>query len=565
MTGRTVKILPELRSEWLYDLVKTQNAGALGSAEAEFQLFNLNTNAARHLLRSHFFLRARSGSALSRISCSPVSAGWRAEILVRAARCNFAIPGAETVAPPCWTSAAPPAIAAAEARLFRHPRDRRYRISRLANSPPTIRPGRTPRSRHSSASPPLAVIVALRHDDVALNTAMRFRKLLDELGLFATPVFVRIREQHRLGAFLSQLEAQSLFRDRLTPFGSLAYLTSPAALLDQSLDILARAAHEVWLRGNAQSDSPAAVPWEKLAEFHKQANRALADYIPVRLRCCGLRLVNGRRPPIALDGAQVEKLAALEHWRWCVELRSLGWRYAETRDDFLKLHNRLVDWAELPEGTKDYNREMARHAAADRGCRRHEPSCATVSCSPTRLGDEPLAAAEPGTQLVIAADPARSQGLAPGPGGARRKARKCGPCCAPALSPQLLQAASWLRSAESKCSPARRNGRRCGNSRPPREAPARRWRARRARAWPFASALSAIGRTGCQPITTGLTGLRQTLHAILRDVREASAATAASAPERLLLPAEAPMLRAISPLAEGSDRIFAAGSAGAGL
>ena len=61
----------------------------------------------------------------------------------------------------------------------------------------------------------------------------------------------------------SQL-TDGLLRERLMPFGSLAYLTSPAALLDESLDILARAAHEVWRAANPGSDSSAAVPWERL-------------------------------------------------------------------------------------------------------------------------------------------------------------------------------------------------------------------------------------------------------------------------------------------------------------
>src|SRR6185312_10399983 len=137
--------------------------------------------------------------------------------------------------------------------------------------------------------PPMAVVVAVRPDDIALETATRFRKMLDSLGLTATPVFVRVREQHKLGHFLSGLESPPLFQNRLTPFGSLAFLTTPSALLDQSLDNLARAAHEIWLKANKDGGSPATVSWDHLSEFHKQANRALADYIPVRLNACGFR------------------------------------------------------------------------------------------------------------------------------------------------------------------------------------------------------------------------------------------------------------------------------------
>ena len=402
MEGHAVKILPELRNEWLYDLVKTQNAGTLGSDQAEFQLFNLNANAARHLLRARVFLRAVPEAPLKPHILFAGFGRVPTEILMRAARCNFAIPG-QKLSATVLDEKGPGSVALAEAACAD--------IGQIADidfMPCEFTADdsswQAPVQAVLQQRPPIAVIVAVRDDDIALNTAMRFRKLLDQLGQFATPVFVRIREQHRLGAFLSGLEAQSLFRERLAPFGSLAFMTQPAALLDQSLDTLARAAHQVWLGANAQSDSPAAVPWEKLAEFHKQANRDLADYIPVRLRCCGLRLVNEPGPSVSLSEAEIGKLAALEHWRWCVELYSLGWRYAETRDDFQKLHNRLVDWAELPDGTKNYNREMARllpkiAEAGGMSIRRDRVLFADL------LGEAALAPAEPGVQIVIAVDP----------------------------------------------------------------------------------------------------------------------------------------------------------------
>ena len=90
---RTVKILSELRSEWLFDLVKTQSAGSLGTAHAEFSLFNLNANAARHLLRSHFFLRAVPEAQANPHILFAGLGRVSTEILLRAARSNFAVPG----------------------------------------------------------------------------------------------------------------------------------------------------------------------------------------------------------------------------------------------------------------------------------------------------------------------------------------------------------------------------------------------------------------------------------------------------------------------------------------
>jgi hypothetical protein len=358
LTDRTVKILPELRSEWLYDQIKTQNAGVLDSTETEFQIFNLNINGARMLLGADVFQQP-----LPQIMPQPhlLFAGFGqmgAEVLVRAALCNFALPS-QKLSAVILDARGPASIASAQVRAAGV-----ENIADISFSPCQFAPDdlswQAAALDEISKKPPLAVIVALRDDDVAINTAMRLRKMLDAQGVFGCPVFVRVRQQLKLGEFLSSLETQLLFRDRLQPFGGLSTLTNPAALLDESLDTLARAAHRVWLSENAGSDSPAVVPWEKLSEFHKQNNRTLADFIPIRLRSCGYRMAQGRATSAALDDAVIEKLAALEHWRWCRELVALGWRYADIRDDFLKRHNRLVEWDMLPDTVKDYNRAMAR-------------------------------------------------------------------------------------------------------------------------------------------------------------------------------------------------------------
>ena len=401
LASHPVKILPELRSEWLYDLVKTQGAGALGSADAEFQLFNLNSNAARLLLQSESFLRGVPDAAPQPHLLFAGFGQMGAEILVRAVRSNFAMPG-QKVAATILDERGPASIAAAQTRCagIQELADISLVACEFLTDDASWQDGLI---EGLKARPPLAVIVALKADDIALSVAMRLRKLLDGLGLFVVPVFVRIRQQQRLGDFLAGMESPSLLGDRLRPFGGLSYLTSPAILLDQSLDVLARAAHEIWLRNNAGSGSPAAVPWDKLSEFHKQSNRALADYILIRLRCCGLRLAAGKGPKITLDDAAVEKLAALEHWRWCIEMRSMGWRQSAVRDDFLKLHNRLVDWTELPDSVKTYNREMARLLpdivdAAAMSVRRDRLVFADA-------GLESAPEAEPGSQAVIVVDP----------------------------------------------------------------------------------------------------------------------------------------------------------------
>jgi hypothetical protein len=436
--NHSVKILPELRSEWLYDLVKTQGASALGSPEADFQLFNLNINAARALLRSEIFMRAIPDAAPQPHLLFAGFGRMGSELLVRAARSNFAVPG-QRLSATILDERGPASIMSAEIRCssIREIADLEFTHCEFTSDDP---------SWHAIAEatlkerPPMAVIVAVGLDEVALNTAMRFRKILDELGRFATPVFVRIRQQHRLGEFLSQLESQSPFGDRVKPFGGLSFLTSPEVLLDQALDVLARAAHEVWLKSSGNSGSPAAVPWERLTEFHKQSNRALADYVAIRLRCCGFRLTTGRGSVIAFDDATVEKLAALEHWRWYVELRSMGWQFAEDRDDFLKQHNRLVEWSALPEQTKQYNREMARRIpeiadAAGMSVKRDRFGFADLDRSLQDVLENP----EPGTQGVIVVDPGDANAWRRAQAAAQKSGAKIWALLREGTSPQLFK------------------------------------------------------------------------------------------------------------------------------
>ena len=403
LTDRTVKILPQLRSEWLYDQIKNQNAGALDSPETQFQIFNLNIDAARRLLRADVFQQP-SPNVMPRPHLLFAGFGQMgAEVLVRAALCNFAVPS-QKLSATILDERGPASLASAQVRAAGVEEIADIAFSPCQFTPDDLSWQETALAEINSA-PPLAVIVALRDDEVALNAAMRLRKMLDAVGSFSCPVYVRVRQQQKLGEFLSELETQSLFRDRLKPFGSFSNLTNPAALLDQSLDILARAAHQVWLEENAQSDSPAAVPWEKLSEFHKQNNRALADFIPIRLRCCGYRLQPERGAAAILGEAEIEKLAALEHWRWCQELEALGWCYANIRDDFLKRHNRLVAWDALPDGVKDYNRAMARKLP-------QIADAAGMSLRRERLifADElDQFAIDADAQLVILADPRNAQ------------------------------------------------------------------------------------------------------------------------------------------------------------
>ena len=57
--------------------------------------------------------------------------------------------------------------------------------------------------------------------------------------------------------------------------------------------------------------------------------------------------------------AVLEPIAAKVHEQWCKGRIAEGWRYGLTRNDALKETPCLVDYGELPESEKEYDRNTA--------------------------------------------------------------------------------------------------------------------------------------------------------------------------------------------------------------
>ena len=103
------------------------------------------------------------------------------------------------------------------------------------------------------------------------------------------------------------------------------------------------------------------VSFEDLPEDFKQSNIDAAEDIPNKLRAInhGIRKIpHGRtaRTPDITD-EEVEKLARMEHDRFCRERGLLGWVYGEKKDMGNKITPYLVSFDELPDDIKAYNRQ----------------------------------------------------------------------------------------------------------------------------------------------------------------------------------------------------------------
>lgn len=138
----------------------------------------------------------------------------------------------------------------------------------------------------------------------------------------------------------------------------------PEIVLDGTIELLAQALHAAYVREQAgRTDTPALRDWDDLPESTKEANRAQAADVGAKLAAVGCRIQawtdwTGAGP--SFTPAEIETMAQLEHDRWCRERRAEGWTAGATRDDSRKVTPYLVDWSQLPEDVKDYDRNAVR-------------------------------------------------------------------------------------------------------------------------------------------------------------------------------------------------------------
>lgn len=188
------------------------------------------------------------------------------------------------------------------------------------------------------------------------------------------PIVMRMSRDGGLATLLKEERGSRDF-SQLYVFGLLDRTCILAALLGGRHEILARAIHEDYVRhereaGATPETNPSMVPWDDLAEDLKESNRHQADHIEVKLTAigCGIQSLTDwtaasfeRLPDEVKAVFDVERLARMEHERWCEERRRQGWTYAPGPKDLKKKTSpHLVPWEQLPPEIKEYDRNTVR-------------------------------------------------------------------------------------------------------------------------------------------------------------------------------------------------------------
>ncbi len=360
---RKVRVLAQLRNEWLHKRLINTDKKSLGSAHVDLRLFNPFTNAVRMLIKRLRLPPSPEYDAGTFVVIGFGAYGREATLhLIRAALVGLnstlnvlVIDQNAEVLKERFLVGNPAAAEMASLHFI---------SASVAPGSPDIK--NIIEEKLRSAGPLLGVAIALGDDQVSLCAALEIRSLLDRMERLRVPVYVRLEHYRQLGELVSNVESICRFNDRLQVFGTLEEILSPGVLFGSRLDALAQALHEDYRRrSQEQINQQANVPWHELPEFMKMSNRWRADHTPLLLALAGFHVEEDVNSPLVLEltADEIEVLAQLEHRRFTIERRLVDWLSGETRRHLQRRHPHLAGWSMLAEDQRELEPQGSGQAA----------------------------------------------------------------------------------------------------------------------------------------------------------------------------------------------------------
>ncbi|MDZ4857807.1 MAG: NAD(P)-binding protein [Candidatus Hydrogenedentes bacterium] len=204
-----------------------------------------------------------------------------------------------------------------------------------------------------------AIYITIDDDSASLTAAFALNRRLEHMGDVA-PIVVRMSEGSGFAAIFSE-DATTAIRG----FHLLDETCLPGRLCVSTNERIARALHSDYLDKNRErkmktATDPSLAQWEQLPEYLRESNRRQATHLAQRLRATGYQIApltdwNAEHYEFAAE--EIERMAALEHERWCEQLRGEGFKYAagpKTRNT----HPSFQPWDKLDGQAKQTAREI---------------------------------------------------------------------------------------------------------------------------------------------------------------------------------------------------------------
>lgn len=206
-----------------------------------------------------------------------------------------------------------------------------------------------------------AIIICLEEETNTIKFGLDLISMLESEG-------IPIRLHLPIRVYLD--ENEDIFKLQktypITPFGLIRSTCSREIVLKEILDKIAKALHDDYKQkqeenGKTKEDNPYLVDWDKLPPDIKDSNRQQADHLPIKLRALNIQIAKKKgkniKPFEGFKEGEIEKLARMEHNRWCAERWISGWKYSKEKNPEKKLHPLLIPYDELDEENQktDFN------------------------------------------------------------------------------------------------------------------------------------------------------------------------------------------------------------------
>lgn len=242
--------------------------------------------------------------------------------------------------------------------------------------------------------PVAAIYVCLEQHKHPLANAVAIKDRSEREKWFDAPIFVNTIDggglnqvKHGTGSYgqPEKLKSPNLISElKLVPFGSWQNGVDGTPLSSDNFDDLPERFHHTYVETTESSSLKKDISkdWDYLEEELRVANRRVSAHIRATLDAAGFDLnqwlENGDSKSLPYscstipkksniidikDEEEIETLARLQHRRWMLDRMLNGWSYAAVRDNIARKHNCLVEYDDLDDKTKEYDRAMVRQIA----------------------------------------------------------------------------------------------------------------------------------------------------------------------------------------------------------
>lgn len=213
-------------------------------------------------------------------------------------------------------------------------------------------------------NPITAIIVCFNNKDLSIFCALTLPLVFKD---FKIPVIVELEENKEI---FDNFETYPI-----TTFGIIKKSCSREIVLNEQLDLLSRANHELYRtkrikelaeKGKTIEDVPiqqreSYYEWDELPLDKKNTNRQQIDHTFIKLRAIDYTCIHeDEKFPVKFEfkPEEIELLARMEHNRWKAERKLAGWTYSEYKDDVNKKSPYLIPFDDLPSDIKEFDYEF---------------------------------------------------------------------------------------------------------------------------------------------------------------------------------------------------------------